>query len=221
METGMISTTTPVTTPTSNTTNTPKSTLDKDGFLKLLVAQLKNQDPTGAGQDPNQMVQQLTSFSSLEQAQQTNSLLTGLQTQTAGLFQAQTAGLVGKTVKVDGSGFNLRSGAASMNIELGAAANVTLTVKDANGKVVATLPQGHLARGLSAMTWDGRDASGNVLPDGSHKVDVKATGDDGQPAAFRTSLTMKVDAVTFKSGGIYLASGGNVFSLAGVLEITA
>ena len=32
---------------------------------------------------------------------------------------------------------------------------------------------------------------------------------------------MKVDAVTFRDGGIYLASGGNVFALADVLEITA
>ncbi|MBK7293238.1 MAG: hypothetical protein IPI84_05470 [Holophagaceae bacterium] len=219
MQTGMITTTAPTTTTTS--TSTAKNALDKDGFLKLLVAQLQNQDPTGAGQDPNQMVQQLTSFSSLEQAQQTNSLLTGLQTQTAGLFQAQTAGLVGKTVKVDGSGFSLKAGAASMNLELAAGANVTLTVKDANGKVVATLPQGHLNRGLSTVAWDGKDADGNVLPDGPYKVEVTATADDGKPAVFRTSLSMKVDAVTFSNGGIYLASGGNVFALSDVLEITA
>lgn len=218
METGMISATTAAA--TTNTT-TAKNSLDKDGFLKLLVAQLKNQDPTGAGQDPNQMVQQLTSFSSLEQSQQTNTLLQGLQAQTSGLFQAQTASLVGKNVKVDGSGFNLKSGAASMNLELGAAANVTVTVKDANGKVVATLPQGNLGRGVTTLNWDGRDSSGNVLPDGAYKVDVTATGEDGKAATFRTSLTMKVDAVTFKDGGIYLASGGNIFSLADVLEISA
>jgi len=217
METGMIS----ATTAAAKTTTTAKNSLDKDGFLKLLVAQLKNQDPTGAGQDPNQMVQQLTSFSSLEQSQQTNTLLQGLQAQTSGLFQAQTASLVGKNVKVDGSGFNLKSGAASMNLELGAAANVTVTVKDASGKVVATLPQGNLGRGVTTLNWDGRDASGNVLPDGAYKVDVTATGQDGKAAAFRTSLTMKVDAVTFKDGGIYLASGGNIFSLADVLEISA
>jgi flagellar basal-body rod modification protein FlgD len=219
METGMISATTAATTTTKAAT--AKNSLDKDGFLKLLVAQLKNQDPTGAGQDPNQMVQQLTSFSSLEQAQQTNSLLTGLQAQTSGLFQAQTAGLVGKNVKVDGSGFNLKAGAASMNLELGAAANVTVTVKDANGTVVAILPQGHLNRGVNALKWDGLDANGNPMPDGSYKVEVTATGDDGKAVSFKTNLTMKVDAVTFRDGGIYLASGGNVFSLADVLEITA
>lgn len=218
METGMISATTAAATTSSATA---KNSLDKDGFLKLLVAQLKNQDPTGAGQDPNQMVQQLTSFSSLEQSQQTNTLLQGLQAQTSGLFQAQTASLVGKNVKVDGSGFNLKSGAASMNLELAAAANVTVTVKDANGKVVATLPQGNLGRGVTTLNWDGRDSSGNALPDGAYKVDVTATGEDGKAATFRTSLTMKVDAVTFKDGGIYLASGGNIFSLADVLEISA
>ena len=220
METGLISSTTAATS-TSATTSSAKNSIDKDGFLKLLVAQLKNQDPTASGQDPNQMVQQLTSFSSLEQAQQTNTLLSGLQTQTSGLFQAQTAGLVGKSVKVDGSGFNLKGGAAAMNLELSAPATVSVTVKDASGRVVATLPQGRLARGINPLTWDGKDASGAALPDGAYKVEVSATGDDGKPVSFTTNLTLKVDAVTFKNGGIYLASGSSVFSLADVLEITA
>lgn len=220
METGMISATTAATT-TASKTATAKNSLDKDGFLKLLVAQLKNQDPTGAGQDPNQMVQQLTSFSSLEQAQQTNTLLTGLQAQTSGLFQAQTASLVGKNVKVDGSGFNLKAGSAAMNLELSAAANVTVTVKDANGNVITTLPKGQLARGIASLSWNGLDASGNPVPDGSYKVEVTATGADGKAVPYKTNLTMKVDAVTFRDGGIYLASGGNVFALADVLEITA
>jgi flagellar basal-body rod modification protein FlgD len=219
METGMIGATTA--TPLTSQTNAAKNALGKDGFLKLLVAQLKNQDPTGAGQDPNQMIQQLTSFSALEGVQQTNTLLQGLQTQTSGLFQAQTASLVGKTVRVDGSGFNLTGGKAAMNLELSAAAKVTVTVKDASGKVIAVLPQGQLNRGLSSVTWDGRDSSGNTLPDGSYKVEVTATGEDGKAVPFRTSLILKVDAVTFKDGGIYLASGGNIFSLADVLEITA
>lgn len=220
METGMISAATPAT--TASTTSATKNSLDKDGFLKLLVAQLKNQDPTSASQDPNQMVQQLTSFSSLEQAQQTNSLLQGLQNQTSGLFQAQTASLVGKNVKVSGSSFNLKSGQAStMALDLSSAANVTLTVRDANGNAVSILPQGHLSRGANTLAWDGRDASGNPMPDGAYKVDITATGDDGKAVTFQTSQIMKVDSVTFKDSGIYLASGSSVFSLADVLEITA
>ncbi|WLT32458.1 flagellar hook assembly protein FlgD [Geothrix sp. PMB-07] len=221
METGMISTATSAASATSTTKTTAKNTIDKDGFLQLLVAQLKNQDPTSSGQDPNAMVQQLTSFSSLEQAQQTNTLLQGLQTQTSGLFQAQTASMVGKNVKVNGSAFNLKSGAASMNLGLGAGADVTITLKDAKGNVVAKLPQGHMNRGMNTVNWDGRDINGTPLPDGTYAATVVATGDDGKPVDVQTSLTMKVDAVTFKDGGIYLASGNSIFSLADVLEISA
>jgi len=220
METGLISSAAAASTAGTSST-TAKNTLDKDSFLKLLVAQLKNQDPTGTGQDPAQMVQQMTSFSALEQAQQTNTLLSGLQAQTAGLFQAQTSGLIGKNVKVDGSGFNLKGGTAAMNLELSAPANITVVVKDASGKTVATLPKGFLGRGTTSLNWDGKDASGNTLPDGGYKVTVTATDNDGKAVPFATNLTMKVDAVTFRNNGIYLASGTNIFSLADVLEITA
>jgi flagellar basal-body rod modification protein FlgD len=220
METGMITSTTTATTQATTTTKA-KDPMGQDGFLQLLVAQLKNQDPTATSQDPNMMIQQLTSFSSLEQAQQTNTLLQGLQTQTSGLFQAQTASLVGKTVKVDGSGFNLASGKAAMNLELSAPADVTVTVKDATGNVIATLPQGHLTRGINTLNWDGHDSSGAQLPDGSYQVSVTATGDNGKPVPFKSSLSMKVDAVNFSNGGIYLTSGSNIFSLADVLEISA
>ena len=219
MQTGMIGATT-----ATSTTTTPaaaSNTIDKNGFLQLLVAQLKNQDPTSSSQDPNAMVQQLTSFSSLEQAQQTNTLLSGLQTQTAGLFQAQMGALVGKNVEVDGAGFILKSGAASMNLNLSAAANVTVTVKDANGNVVATLPQGNLNSGANTLKWDGRDANGVPMADGSYKVVIAANNSSGTAVPYTTSMTMKVDSVTFRSDGTYLTSGTNMFSLADVLEIDA
>ena len=220
METGMISATTAAA--TSTTATTAKNSLDKDGFLKLLVAQLKNQDPTGAGQDPNAMVQQLTSFSSLEQAQQTNTLLQGLQSQNSAIFQAQAASMIGKTVEVDGAGFKLQAGKASMNMYLPSSATVTVTVKDASGNVVAVLPQGELAAGKSVINWDGKDQSGNVLPDGAYKVEVKASAKDGSAVAFQTSLMMKVDSVAFSStGAISLISGTNTFSMADVLGFTA
>ncbi len=221
METGMITSATK--TSSSATTTTAKNALDKDSFLKLLVAQLKNQDPTSStGQDPNQMVQQMTSFSSLEQAQQTNTLLQGLQTQNLGLFQAQAASMMGKTVEVDGSGYNLQSGKASMNIYLNSPANVTFTVKDASGNTVATIPRGELAAGKATVAWDGKDINGNQLADGAYSVSVSATGPNGTAVPFQTSLIMKVDSVAFSSGGtISLTSGTNTFLMSKVLGIVA
>ncbi|GLH73811.1 basal-body rod modification protein FlgD [Geothrix limicola] len=224
METGMIGATNSATSAaTSGTKTGPSNTIDKDGFLQLLVAQLKNQDPTSSSQDPNAMVQQLTSFSSLEQAQQTNTLLQGLQSQNTGIFQAQAASMIGKKVEVDGSGFNLQSGQASMNIYLNSAANVTFTVKDAKGNIVATLPQGNLNSGKATVNWDGKDSSGNQLPDGAYAVSVTATGPDGKTAVpFQTSLIVKVDSVAFSSSGaISVLSGTNTFPLSKVLGVSA
>jgi flagellar basal-body rod modification protein FlgD len=44
----------------------PKPTIDKDGFLKILMTQLQNQDPT-APMNENEMVQQMATLTSLEQ----------------------------------------------------------------------------------------------------------------------------------------------------------
>lgn len=49
-----------------NLVREPKPTLDKDGFLKILMTQLQNQDPT-APMDQSQMIQQMTTLTSLEQ----------------------------------------------------------------------------------------------------------------------------------------------------------
>lgn len=54
------------------------SDVDKDMFLKLLVAQMTNQDPFSSDQDPTKYVTQLAQFSQLEQMQQFNSNLSSL-----------------------------------------------------------------------------------------------------------------------------------------------
>jgi flagellar basal-body rod modification protein FlgD len=71
-----------------------KTTIDKDGFLKLFVAQLQNQDPT-AGMDATESVQQMTSFSMVEQ-------ITNMAMDNAKIAQSLTTsnavGLIGRTV---------------------------------------------------------------------------------------------------------------------------
>ncbi len=199
-----------------------RNEIDQDGFLKLLVAQLQNQDPTGQGQDPNAMVQQLTAFSSLEQATKTNTLLSGIQGQNNGLAQFQAAAMVGRTVKVVGSGFALQDGKSSMALNLAGDANVSLTVKDAAGQVVAVLDQGLLAKGMHDIAWDGTDSAGNKLPDGTYSVTVTTKDPStGKAVEFATAFLMKVDAVSFANGQILLQSGAVSFLLADVLEVTA
>jgi flagellar basal-body rod modification protein FlgD len=71
---------------TSSVSN-PNATLDKNGFLKMFVAQMQNQDPSSS-QDPNASTQMMAMFSMVEQVTNLN-----MQQQTS-----SAVGLIGKTV---------------------------------------------------------------------------------------------------------------------------
>jgi flagellar basal-body rod modification protein FlgD len=78
---------------------TPSSSLDKNGFLKMLTEQIKNQDPT-SGQDPNQYFQTISQMTTVEQ-------LTNLASQSATTLAAQrntsAQALIGRTVTYPGA----------------------------------------------------------------------------------------------------------------------
>ena len=79
-------------------TATDKAMLNYDSFLQLLIAQLKNQDPT-APSDPAQQIAQLATFSQVEQTIQSNQKLDGLLTQSS-LQIAQS--YIGKYIQTSG-----------------------------------------------------------------------------------------------------------------------
>lgn len=82
------------TTTTTTTAAKSKTQVDYDSFLKLLVAQMKNQDPTNP-MDSTQYVAQLASFSQVEQSVNMNAKLDSL-LQSSALGQANS--LIGRTV---------------------------------------------------------------------------------------------------------------------------
>jgi flagellar basal-body rod modification protein FlgD len=98
-------------------------TLDYNSFLNLLIAQMKNQDPTKP-MDPTQFVSQLASFSQVEQQVHSNAKLDAL---LSSMEIAQAGSLVGRTVtSQDGSISGLVS-----------------SVKIVSGGAVAVLDSGH------------------------------------------------------------------------------
>lgn len=90
--------------PVNSATNTPqngsgvkspsKQSLDYDAFLKLLVAEMKHQDPTNPS-DPAQYLGQLAAFSNVEQAMKTNSKLDALM---GAMAVTQADAVIGRTV---------------------------------------------------------------------------------------------------------------------------
>ncbi|HET9958234.1 MAG TPA: FlgD immunoglobulin-like domain containing protein [Polyangiaceae bacterium] len=188
--------------------------LGRDAFLKLLVAQLRHQDPLKP-QDDSAFVAQLAQFSSLEQTMGINDRLDTLSMQSQGLQNSQVVGLVGKqatvrgnVVTTDGSG-----GGVPLAFTLdGAAEKSTVTVRDSNGNVVRTLEVGKRSAGVVRLTWDGRNDAGTVQPEGSYSIAVSAANEAGGAVSVSQSTKGTVQSVSFDKGYpvLHLDSGVNV-----------
>src|SRR5688572_27153417 len=101
-----VTSTTGTATTGSSSAVTNRGVMDKDGFMKLLVAQLKHQDPTSPT-DMNGMTEQMTQFSMLEQM--TNLAKSG-ETTSISLARTEALALLGKTVKYLDADKNLVEG---------------------------------------------------------------------------------------------------------------
>jgi len=220
MQSGMINPTTSTTSTSSTAGAASKASLGQDAFLQLLVSELKNQDPTQA-QDPNAMISQMAQFSALEQQTNTNSLLTGMQTQVSALFQSQSANLIGKKVQATSNNLTLSGGTATVDVNAASAGTGVMTIKNATGQVVATIGPGLLSAGDNPITWNGKGNNGLQLPDGDYTVSVAAQTASGAAISTTTSTQAVVTAVSFVNGQVMVTAGGNQYSLANVTEISS
>jgi flagellar basal-body rod modification protein FlgD len=97
----------------TSSTSTPSTGVDYNTFLKLLIAEMKNQDPTNP-MDTSQYMSQFAQMSSVEQAMQTNTKLDSLLSSQS---LSQADGLIGKTVSfTDSTGATFTGKVASVSI---------------------------------------------------------------------------------------------------------
>lgn len=145
----------------------------QDRFLKLLVAQMKNQDPLNPmdnAQVTTQMAQ-ISTVSGIEKLNQTLQAFTQAQS-----FQA--VGMIGHSVLAPGSFINLASNGGVAGVDLPKAADsVKVNVFDSSGNLVRSLNLGKKDAGVAVFAWDGKDAQGNALPTGSYTFSVDASAD--------------------------------------------
>jgi len=186
-----------------------------DTFLTLLTTQLKNQDPLSP-QDSTQWVTQLVQFSSVEQQiHQRESLEQMLNLQLA--WQSSNAvGYIGKTVQAAGDKTYLTNNSASIRYSLDEnAGQVTVTIKDANGKMVRELksPTTPTTAGSHEITWDGKDKDGVALDDGFYTVSVTALKGQDIPVNATTTFSGVVDSVENANGQVLLHVGNTKLAI--------
>ncbi|MEW6507410.1 MAG: flagellar hook capping FlgD N-terminal domain-containing protein [Bacteroidota bacterium] len=200
-----------------------KGTLGKDDFLKLMIQQLKNQDPLNP-LDGTEYASQLAQFSSLEQLTNLNASITKsmdvnyLLTQS--INNTMVATLIGKEVKIDGNNLNVMD---QEKIDLGydlpaQAKNVVVKIVDSNGNVIRLL-DGNADAGRSKVSWDLCDNNGEKVRNGNYTFEVEAYNMNGEKMTFSKYIIGLIDGVRFTNNGSMLLVGGAEYSISDILEI--
>jgi flagellar basal-body rod modification protein FlgD len=179
----------------------PQGTLDRDAFLKLLVAQLSHQDPLKP-MEGTEFVTQLAQFTAVEQQLAQSAKLDLISLQLRGLSNNEAASLVGKQVTVRGKGTMSWDGetepSATFTLQ-GPADKVTVDVIGPDGNVVDTIEAGSRGKGPVEVVWDGKTKDGGDAPNGTYTYKVNASK-EGVDVDTTTEVTGIVKAVTFENG---------------------
>jgi len=211
---------TQATSSSSSAAGSSKSGMGQTEFLKLLVTQMKNQDPTNP-MDNQQLTAQMAQFSSLEQLMNINSGLTNLLSASNSTTSAQALSLIGKEVTVQGHNTYVTGGkAADIAMGLsGDAASVTVTIEDQNGNVVRKITTNHMAAGAQSVKWDGKSDAGSPLPDGMYSYSVEAKDSGGKALDVTTYAKGIATTISFDKGVAYVHIGDLKFMLSEIVQV--
>jgi flagellar basal-body rod modification protein FlgD len=189
--------------------------IGKDEFMKLLLAQLKNQNPLNP-MDGTDFAAQLAQFSSLEQLSNLNTELKtqGLNQMTLGY--AQSANMIGKVIEAqNGNTVTADGSTVDVNYRLAKdAENVTMYIYDQEGRLVQTLEDTAKKEGMNKTTWNC-----SAIAKGTYSFQVAASDSNGGSVAAETILSGVVTAVHFKNNNISLTVNGQELALSDVVSV--
>ncbi|SEM28061.1 flagellar basal-body rod modification protein FlgD [Luteibacter sp. UNCMF331Sha3.1] len=188
----------------SSSSQLQQQTLSQSDFLKLMVTQMTNQDPTKP-MDSTQMVAQMAQFSQVAATQQLQQSFDSLATNLSGDQFVRAAGLVGTEVLVPSKAGKLDDGKLGGAVNVGTSGTyVNVTIKDQAGNVVRTLSLGQPDAGLVKFDWDGKSDDGTQLGDGVYQMSATSGG-----TAIDTFVRGKVEGVGASgTDGTYLQVAG-------------
>ncbi|ROP49399.1 flagellar basal-body rod modification protein FlgD [Enterobacter sp. BIGb0383] len=194
-------------TSSTSATGTNSASDLQSSFLTLLVAQLKNQDPTNPLQN-NELTTQLAQISTVSGIEKLNTTLGSISGQIDNSQSLAASNLIGHGVMIPGTKVLAGSETTTpFGIELQQPADkVTVTVTDKSGAVVRTIDIGALKAGVHSFTWDGSMTDGSTAPDGAYNVSIAASSGSTQLVAQPLQFAL-VQGVTRSSTGNLLDLG--------------
>ncbi|RZO67967.1 MAG: hypothetical protein EVA70_02975 [Parvularculaceae bacterium] len=162
---------------------------DFSNFLNLLTAQLRAQDPLSPV-DSTQFVEQLASFSTVEQQINTNTKLDQIASQLGGGELDTLAQWIGKGVETRAENVNYRGGEVSFRApDADKYDSVTATVTNAQGEEVHSFS---LDKTADTHSWDGTRSDGTRALNGAYTIELRY---EGGGRATRTEPASQFDTV--------------------------
>ena len=171
---------------------TSAATLGGTDFLTLMLAQLKNQDPTSPVDSntflsPVGAAQRSAGHYAAEHFVQHAVEFAVGEPGAAGLLSARTSGTVTSPTAQLAAGGTV-TGSVSVPQTT---SSVVLSIADSTGNVVRTIPLGAQAAGLASFTWDGKETSGSAAPAGTYTFSVAYAGQTQTSGAATTWSTAR------------------------------
>ncbi|MBD5769736.1 flagellar hook assembly protein FlgD [Marinomonas colpomeniae] len=191
---------------------------DQNVFLKLYIEQLKGQDPTSP-QDANDMVAQMSQFSSLERLTGISDQLENMATSLTSNQALSASTLVGKSILMEGSKTKMTEDGSDIQLRMTIPENsqsATLKIYDADNKIVRTA-----TLNSDDYKWDKLDDDGNTLPSGEYRFAASSANAEGEISAMITRLPTRIQGVTIngENGTVLNVENHGKIKLTNELEI--
>ncbi len=179
----------------------------QDRFLKLLVTQLKNQDPLNP-MDNAQITTQMAQISTVSGIDKLNTTLQSMAVSFGTGQSLQATAMIGHNVLAAGNTMQLQDGTALGGIALPQAADsVVVSVRDASGLVLHKVNLGAQEAGVVSFQWDGVTDSGASATPGSYSFSVEAMQGGNKVEATALALG-RVGSVSQANGTVQLNIDG-------------
>jgi len=207
--------------PTKKARGVGNAELGKDAFMKMMLAQMKNQDPTNPTPS-HEMAAQLAQFSSLEQLSNINTSIEGLKQATAPSSNYQALAFIGKKVSGDGAMMTRVKGDTKHEFSfdlMGDAMKAKITVKDAAGNLVRTLNATNLKKGSNTIEWNGLQEDGTPARAGEYRFAIEASSSSGQKVYAKTGFEGRITGMNFGADGPILMVGKKQVRMSEVKKI--
>lgn len=200
---------------------TSSNKLGQDEFMRLMITQLRNQDPFSP-MESGEFLGQLAQFGTVSGIEDVRGALEALSSAMTASQTLQAAGLVDRDVLVRSREALLApNGSVSGSVEVPpGASNVSVGVYDLSGRLVANVAVEASDRGLRTFEWDGRIGDGEQAAAGYYELRAVANA-GGQSLALESFVSGPVESVTVNGSQISLTvTGLGVVNLADVRGIS-